>query len=211
MGRHCLLWLLSMGLISTFGKAQDSSHTKFHFNYVSIALTNNQSAYPFSAFTDLVAGEWHPGFEVGTGFNWKSKPHHDWYQEFRLGYFFHQFVQQSITLYTSFGYRYNFDKRFSAQLGLGAGYLHSIPNHDRAKLNADSVYEIIHDIGRPQLMVVLNIGLSYKIATQSRHPLHLFMTWQQRIQTPFINSYVPILPYNTLMFGVKRSIAPKKK
>jgi hypothetical protein len=180
--------------------------SKHRLQYLSAAFTNNHSAYPFSSFASLVTGEWHPGFEVGTGFNWKVKKRHDWYQEFRIGYFYHQFVQHGIPLYTSFGYRYKFGRHWQAQAGLGAGYLHSIPAHDRAKLNSNGEYELIKDAGRAQAMVVFNLGVGYNFALHTKHPWQAFLTYQQRIQTPYVKSYVPLFPYNSLMVGFKRSL-----
>ena len=67
--------------------AQDADSTmekskKVRLQYYSLAFTNNHTAYPFASFSKLVTGEWHPGFELGTGFNWSQKNKHDWYQEF---------------------------------------------------------------------------------------------------------------------------------
>ena len=73
---------------------------------ISFALTNNHSAYPFSKLGSLFTKEYHPGFEAGYSFNWKTKPKHDWYQSFKAGYFYHRFVQHAIPLYTQLGYRY---------------------------------------------------------------------------------------------------------
>ncbi|MEO8961056.1 MAG: hypothetical protein ABI325_04190 [Ginsengibacter sp.] len=60
---------------------------------ISIAFVNTASAYPFSQFGKLVTGIEHPGIKSGYGFNWKIKPKHDWFQEFKPSYFYHRFVQ----------------------------------------------------------------------------------------------------------------------
>jgi hypothetical protein len=209
LARICLLVLLAGALSPSHAQDTTNGKNKKDFDYFSIALTNNHSAYPFSSFAGLVTGEWHTGFELGTGFNWTIKQKHDWYQEFRLGYFYHQYIQHGIPLYTSFGYRYKFSPVWTAQAGLGVGYFHSIPDHDRFKLNADGDYEEINNPGRGQAMAVFNLGAGYAFARQSRHPLQVFVTYQQRLQMPYIQSYVPLLPYNTLMLGIKRFKATK--
>ena len=53
---------------------------------ISFALTNSHTAYPFASFSKLFSGPYHPGFELGYGFNWTNRKKHDWYQAFRLGY-----------------------------------------------------------------------------------------------------------------------------
>lgn len=202
-----LVFLFCCCISSIQAQQNDSAkHAKKRkLDHWSAAFTNNHTAYPFSSFTKLVTGTWHPGFEIGSGFNWSSKKKHDWYQEFKLGYFYHQFVQHGIPLYTNFGYRYKFNAHWRAQLGLGAGALFSIPDHQRYKLNSAGDYERIHNI-RLQGMVVLNISAGYKFALQKDHPLEAFITYQQRLQTPYVPNYVPLLPYNSLMFGIKRDI-----
>ncbi|MCU0396194.1 MAG: hypothetical protein MUF29_09810, partial [Chitinophagaceae bacterium] len=142
---------------------------KFPDHY-SIAFTNNHSAYPFSSFAGLVTGEWHPGVELGTGLNWWERKKHDWYQEIKLAYFYHQFIQHGIPLYTNFGYRYKFTPKWNAQAGLGAGLLFSIPDHQRYKLNSEGNYEKQGGV-RLQGMFVFNLGTSYRIAAGSKHPL----------------------------------------
>jgi hypothetical protein len=193
-----ILFLLHPG-----GMAQDSTAKKKRsLDHFSIAFSNNHSAYPFSSFSQLVAGTWHPGFELGTGFNWSVRKKHDWYQEFKLGYFYHQFVQHGIPLYTNFGYRYKFSQHWRAQAGLGLGALFSIPDHNRYKLNSDGNYEKLNGV-RLQGMFVFNLGAGYQFARNKKHPLEAFITYQQRIQTPYVPNYVPLLPYNSLMFGLK--------
>jgi len=202
-------WLIfSQLLISTLvctkvtSQKDSTSGRGNKLDHFSLAFTNNHSAYPFSSFSELVTGEWHPGIEIGTGLNWSVRKKHDWYQEFKLAYFYHQFVQHGIPLYTNFGYRYKFSKHWDAQAGLGAGVLFSIPDHKRYKLNREGNYEA-HNKVRLQGMFVFNVGSGYRFALDKKHPLEAFVTYQQRIQTPYVPSYVPLLPYNSLMFGVK--------
>jgi hypothetical protein len=204
---HLILGTFLMAVLfqNAAGQKDSSNGGKFRFNHYSLAFTNNHSAFPFSSFSSLVTGEWHPGFEIGTGFNWSEHKKHDWYQDFKLGYFNHQFVQHGIPLYTNFGYRYKFSKHFNAQAGLGAGMLFSIPDHKRYKLNSDGNYEA-HNKVRLQGMFVFNVGAGYKFFLEKQHPLEAFLTYQQRIQTPYVPSYVPLLPYNSLMLGVKWGI-----
>jgi hypothetical protein len=168
--------------------------------FVSIAVTNNNSAFPFSRFGALFTKEFHPGVEVGYGFNWKTNVKHDWYQTFKAGYFFHRFVQHAIPLYTQLGYRYKL-QRLHATAALGAGYLHSVPATAVLELQEDGIYENAKGIGRGQALILLSAGVAYVLAENRSAPT-IFLHYRQQLQTPFIKSYVPLLPYNGIAIGV---------
>lgn len=168
---------------------------------LSFALTNNQTAYPFSKFGGLVAGTYHPGFEAGYSFNWKTKLKHDWFQSFKAGYFYHRFVQHAIPLYTQAGYRYKFSSRFGAQSAIGAGYLHSIPATAVMKLDENGNYKNSRGIGRGQVLLNVTFAGTYNF-TWNKKPVAAFIQYQQQVQTPFNASYVPLLPYNALGIGI---------
>ncbi|MGZ8549838.1 MAG: hypothetical protein ACXWV2_04215 [Chitinophagaceae bacterium] len=195
-------WLLMM-LISTVTVAQEQAVTvnKRKLNDLSIAFTNSQTAMPFGKFYKLFAGNYHPGIEVSTGFAWKIKPRHDWIQSFSLGYSYHRWVQHSIVLYTELGYRYKFPAGFSMETRLGAGYM-------RAILATEAFSDGVEDgkqyskitSGRSQGIASLSFGINKKI--KKPFDCTFFLHYQQRIQTPFIQSYVPLLPYNIIKTGV---------
>jgi hypothetical protein len=174
-----------------------------HSRELGVALTNNNSAYPFSKFGGLFQSPFHPGVELSYGFNWKTKPKHDWYQQIKLAYFYHRFVQHGIELYTNAGCRYKFSPSFFIESAIGAGYLHSIPATAKLKLHDDGVYKNNKGIGRMQFMFVFNLGAGYTFNPKAPKPISAFVTYQQRIQAPFVQSYVPLLPYNSLMIGAK--------
>jgi hypothetical protein len=167
---------------------------------VTLAFTNSQSAYPFGSLSKLFSGPFHPGFEVGYGFNWKTKPKHDWYQAFRVGYFYHRFVQQGIPLYTQTGYRYKPWRQVHFNTALGLGYLHSIPGSAVLKANSDGEYENAKGIGRSQVLINLSLGTRYALS-KKENAASVFLQYTQQLQAPFIKSYVPLLPYNNIALG----------
>jgi len=169
--------------------------------FISLAITNSQTAMPFGKFSSLLLKDYHPGVEAGIGFNWKTKKKHDWFQEFKVGYFLHRFVQHGIPVYTNLGYRYKFSPKFSTEVLLGGGYLHSIPATAKLKLDENGEYYNNKGIGRMQAMVNFSARLSYNIQSGMNKPIRLFMQYQQQLQMPFVKSYVPLLPYNVFMIG----------
>ena len=178
---------------------------------VSIAFLNTGSAYPFSQFKKLVTSIEHPGVEIGYGFNWKTKIRHDWFQEIKLAYFYHRFVQHGIPLYTDVGYRYKFSHAISAQVSLGAGYMQSIPATAKLKLDANGEYKKNKVIGRAQAIAVVNFSIRYSIHSSLKNAPQVFVTYQQFLQTPFVKAYVPILPYNSLLVGCSMPFHSHKK
>ncbi|MEP6949279.1 MAG: hypothetical protein ABI863_08400 [Ginsengibacter sp.] len=197
----CLLMLL---LSVTLASAQKNKE-------ISIAFVNTGTAYPFSQFGKLITGIEHPGVEAGYSFNWKTKSKHSWYQECKLGYFYHRFVQHAILLYTDIGYRYKVSQKLCAQVALGAGYLHSIPATAKLRLATNGEYKNNKGIGRMQGMATVNFGVGYTLHPSGKTPLKLFTTWQQLLQMPFVKAYVPLLPYNSLMVGFSVPLRLNKK
>ncbi|HEX8333526.1 MAG TPA: hypothetical protein VF622_12940 [Segetibacter sp.] len=189
-----LLLLLFTSAVTAYSQRQ---------KHISLAVTNHNSAMPFSKFGGLFQPPLHPGFEVAYDFNWKTRKKHDWFQSVKVGYFYHRFVQHGIPLYTTFGYRYKFSKAWSAESSLAAGYMHSIPATAKFKLNEAGEYENNKGIGRMQAIAAFNVGASHTITNSSTKSVTVFTLYQQRLQFPFINNYVPLLPYNTLMIGVR--------
>src|SRR4051812_39691117 len=171
---------------------------KHKLDHYSIAVSNLHTNLPFKSFSSLIAKEYHPGFEMSTGFNWNEKPMHNWYQEFQLGYTYQRWVQHSICIYTSIGYRHKIAKGFTADISIGAGYLHAISDSKLFKLQHDGSYKKKFNWGRPQAMAALTIGIGKTFSNGKS----IFLRYQQRLQTPFIKSYVPVLPANLLLAGV---------
>jgi hypothetical protein len=168
---------------------------------VSLAVTNQHSAFPFSTFKNLFTKEFHPGVEVGYGFNWKTRARHDWYQDFKAGYFYHRFVQHAIPVYTQLGYRYKLGKTVRLTAALGAGYLHSVPATAVLELRNDGTYENAKGIGRGQALFNFTAGVQYVVTGNNPRPATVFLNYQQQLQAPFIKSYVPLLPYNSVALG----------
>ena len=173
---------------------------KHELKHLSVAFTTLHTAFPFGSFSKLVTEDLHPGFEIGTGFNWSNKTKHDWFQTIQFGYSYHRFIQHSLALYSEGGYRYKFQKSFFAEAKIGAGYLHAIPVGKIFKLQNDGNYEKKVNIGRPQALIALSLGIHKRISPSGKA---VFLQYQQRLQLPFIKSYVPLLPTNMLMVGVK--------
>jgi hypothetical protein len=174
--------------------------------YISLAGFTTQTAIPFGKFAGLFTDQFHPGIEAGYGINMSVKEQHDWFIEFKLACFYHRFVQVGIPLYADLGYRYKFCTRFAAETAIGLGYMHSVPATAKLKLNDQGVYVNNKGIGRMQAMATFGLGLRYTFNPSAKKPVAMFTIYQQRLQMPFVRSYVPLLPYNSFILGIKKSI-----
>lgn len=177
--------------------------------YFSAAVLTTQNAMPFGKFAGLLGGTIHPGVEFGYGKVLKPKNKHEWLVDLKLAYFFHRFVQHGMPLYLNFGYRYKIRKRFAAETSFGAGYLHSLPATEKLKLTDDGEYENNKGAGRMQATASYALGFSYILNPSAPQPLRIFMAYQQRLQMPFVKSYVPLLPYNSFMIGLSQPLNKK--
>lgn len=174
--------------------------------YISVAAFTTQNAVPFGKFIGLFGETFHPGIEMGYGKNLAIKLKHEYFLELKFAYFFHRYVQHGIPLYLNFGYRYRINNRFAAETSIGAGYMHSIPATAKLKLNENGDYVNNKGVGRMQAIATYALGIGYTPNPSVTRPMTIFTTYQQRLQMPFVKSYVPLLPYNSFMIGVRKPI-----
>lgn len=182
------IYLFNIILAAFLCNYDNASAQKHKLDHYSFAFTTLHTAYPFGSFSSLFYKEFHPGFEIGTGFNWKTKEKHDWFQTFELGYSYHRFVQHTIALYSEFGYRYKFLKTFSAEAKFGAGYLHAVPDSKIYVLKDDGIYQKKTNLGHPQAMAGFSLGINKKVSASG---LVTFLEYKQgcRLGVIVIHSY----------------------
>jgi hypothetical protein len=168
------------------------------FDQFTFEAGNAVSAYPFIGAPQLFYTNYHPYFTIGTRLTWSEKGKHAWEQSVNIGYMYHRFIQHTIPFFTEIIYRYNFNPRFNLNTHLGVGYLHSIPDAERFELNDNGEYEKIKNLGRAQGMVRFALSAGYGITDDLRLTLNYGITGQM----PFVKSYVPLLPYNTIQIGI---------
>ena len=166
---------------------------------ISIELINNATLLPPASITAIATQPLHLGLAVGYEFGWKEKIHSKWYQNAKLGYYYHQFASQNIQLYSEFGYRQSI-KKFAINGGLLGGYLHQLPLSKKFVLQSDGTYASNRNYGRSQAMIGATVGIGYNLRT-IENPLRLLLSYQFWVQTPFVAGYVPVLPNGTLLVG----------
>lgn len=167
---------------------------------VVISVFNTASELPGTGYLGVFTNPIHPGISIGTEYSYKSNPHHQLFQTVNLSYFFHQYAQHGIQLYSEFGYRYWLKNGLHFGPKLGIGYLHSIPEAQVFKLNANGEYDRKINFGRAQFMADFVVQIGYEF--RKENPIDVFLNYQFLMQMPFVNEYVPILPNSALHVGV---------
>lgn len=162
-------------------------------------------AQPFSKLAGTLVAPLHPLVEAGATYQWNKSNKNLLLQKVNIGFGYHRFLQSVIPAYTTIGYTRKFKYDLDAGAFLGAGYLHSIPLNTRYVLQNGS-YVKTDPIGKAQVIVRLGAYIQYKQFT---------LAYENFLQTPFIRSYVPLMPYNLLTVGYSMPVnalcsTPKK-
>jgi hypothetical protein len=189
-------WLQALLIILPIVSEAQSTSTKPR--YLSFAVSNSHTAKPFGSFAGLFYKDFHPGIESGYGIIEKSQKKYELFVDFKLGYLFHRWVQHNISLSVNGGYRYLLNPTWGAGAKLGVGYQLSIPTSKVYTFGDDGLKDEGH-IVRSQFITNLGFFTDKKINDKG---MRIFMEYQQKIQTPFIREYVPLLPYNNLLLGL---------
>ncbi|MFZ1704628.1 MAG: hypothetical protein WAT79_09805 [Saprospiraceae bacterium] len=157
----------------------------------------------FTVATQLPGGKLlpiHPGLEIGTEFKLNKSHKRQWFQTAKFGVFHHRLSQTAIMIYSENGFRPSIYKGLSADIKIGMGYLHSIPDLQTFSLREGS-YEKKSNLGRPQFKVSFAFGLGWSLGKETTSP-RIFAVMQSIFQMPFIKSYVPLLPNTAIHLGV---------
>ena len=168
-------------------------------NPVSFSVFNNATMLPPASLIAVFNQPIHPGFTAGYEFGWKEEGKHKWFQNVGFSYFYHRFVYQAIILNSQAGYRW-YAGNFSAEGYLQAGYMHAFYLTDRAVMQSDGTYIAKKGFGKPQFITGLGAGFGYNFG-RSDQLRRIFIDYDIRLQMPFVQNYVTLLPNGTLSLG----------
>lgn len=191
MSRFFLIGLLISSL-STPINAQE------HNRRISLKKGNIGATLPVTGIGSLLTDVYRPYLEIGHGWALRQREQHSFWLDVNLGYFNHQFIQQALPLMVSFQYNFHFNQKISAFSALNAGYIHAFPHEGRFVLNDQGAYEKKRSLGRPQAGFGISLGGNYKLNDR----LSALLSYNVLMQAPFVNTYVPLLPYGILQVGV---------
>lgn len=164
----------------------------------SVAVFNNATMMPLPSLVAITNQPIHPGFLISSEFGWKERKKHKWFQDINLGYMYHRLAFQSILLYTKAGFRQEFC-RFNADASLQAGYMHSFMLTDRLVRQDDGSYKSETGWGKPQFITGAGLAVGYNFGKEKIR--RIFLSYDFKIQMPFVKSYVTFLPNGSLGVG----------
>jgi hypothetical protein len=161
------------------------------------SASNNHSALPFHSFSRLAYKDLNPGFSFGPN---KSIFHSkNTVLGLRVHYFNLQKVQHSISISAELGYSLTLPAGFFITPNIGIGVMQAFSPGKVFKLNDEGEYVTKRNFGRTQVLLFINERLEKQITNKGKRA---FLSYQQSLQAPFINEYVPLLPFNSLSVGL---------
>lgn len=163
-------------------------------------LFTNQYYFPFTGMGAIFNAKYHPGISVGFVKNIKAKKKTTFYYDAKLGIYHHRFIQTGVQLYGDLGYRVHLPKKFFLAGEFGLGYLHAIIHQTKFEADNEGNYKKVKNFGKPQVMTGIGIKVGKQINV-CKNTGRLFINYQPWFQFPFIKSYVPLLPNNSLHIG----------
>ncbi len=197
---NVLILGLCLQTVSFAGTPQKNCLKKLHAESYQINVFTNQYYVPFVGMGAIFTAKYHPGISVGFIKNIKKKEKTAFYYDARVGIYHHRFIQTGVQLYGDLGYRFTLPKKFFIAGEFGLGYLHAIIHQTRFKADDNGNYTKVKNFGKPQMMVGIGIKAGKQI-TVFKKTGRLFINYQPWFQFPFIKSYVPLLPNNSLHLG----------
>ncbi len=165
-----------------------------------VNIFTNQYFFPFLGMGNIFTAKYHPGISAGFVKNIKKTEKTTFYYDAKIGLYHHRFIQTGVQLYGDLGYRITLPKKFFAAGEFGFGYLHTIIHQSNFKADGNGNYIKVKNFGKPQVMTGIGIKVGKQI-TVCKNPGRLFINYQPWFQFPFIKSYVPLLPNNSLHIG----------
>jgi len=166
-----------------------------------ISIFNNQYYFPFLGMSNIVSAKYHPGMSIGYTRKLKEVKKRILYSDLKLGLYNHRFIQTGIQLYGDIGYRFTLPRKFYLSTDIGLGYLHSIKHQTTFKSDGDGNYSKVRNFGRAQFMTGIGLGIGKQLIVSSK-PVRVYLKYQPWFQMPFIKSYVPMLPNNSMHLGI---------
>ena len=186
------LFFIAAGLLNCFRNVQAQQP-------VTISIFNESTTIPYTTFINTPI---HPGFQVGTEFNWKETKHIRLYPSISIGYIFHKPLFQGI--YANFEIGFDFKTNFGLNLKskLGVGYLHTFTTKQEFQFE-NGQYESRGDRGNSRVMLSLSFGLGYRLNKKESESPEIFMLYQSWIEYPYSPEFIPLMSHTNLHLGFK--------
>lgn len=167
-----------------------------------ISVSNNITSFPVTTYPQLFYSQFHPGLDVFRSWKLNKNDKNQVSWSVNAGGYYHRLIQTAVRIYPSIDYNRFFGNRFSAGIGLGAGYCLAFENMETFKLQDDGTYKKKTFVTRSQYLIQLGFGFNYALKKEDPEGTTLSLQFKTFIQGPFVSGYVPMLPVNSLLLGI---------
>jgi hypothetical protein len=167
--------------------------TVYSQKQVSIALTNESIAFPFTRYLPL-----HPGAEIGFSMKQveKEKSIRQW--NGYAGWYYHEKVENGVYLRAEYLHGLKIGSFLRLDAFGGLGYLHTFYPGTLLEINSETgAIEEVPQQGRPHVIANVGIGIVYR--NDSR--IEPFIKQSLTVETPFANG-IPVMVHSFLHLGV---------
>jgi len=174
---------------------------------LNISLFNESTAIPYTRFFTTPI---HPGIQLGTEFNYKTKENTRLFQSANICYFYHNYLAQGIGLNTEIGYEYRLKYGFAFSGLFGIGYLHTFATTEEYYF-LNGQYEKKVDRGNARFYPSLSADIGYYFRKEESNSSKIFIRYQSWVEYPYSPNFIPLMTHINLHVGVKFFIHIKTK
>lgn len=174
---------------------------------INISIFNEATAIPFTRF---VTTPIHPGFQLGTEFNYREKEYSRLFQTANISYFYHNYLAQGIALNTELGYEYRLKSGLAFGGLIGVGYMHTFATTEEFTFTSRH-YEKKADRGNARLYPSLSIDIGYYLKKLEKNSPKIFLRYQSWAEYPYSPDFIPVMTHINLHVGTKFFIKTRTK
>jgi hypothetical protein len=174
---------------------------------INLSLFNESTAIPFTRFFSTPI---HPGIQLGTELNYKTKEHARLFQTANICYFYHNYLAQGIGLHSELGYEYKIKLGFAISGLLGLGYMHTFATAEEFTF-ANGQYLKKVDRGNARLYPSLSVDIGYYLKNSKKNSPKIFIRYQSWAEYPYSPDFIPIMAHVNFHVGTKFFINKKTK
>ena len=193
--------IILIGIIPTFLFGQNKSLP------INVSIFNEATAIPFTKF---ITTPIHPGLQIGTEFNYKSKKHSRLFQTANISYFYHNYLAQGIGLNSELGYEYRLKSGLALSGLLGIGYMHTFATAEEFTF-ANGQYVKKADRGNARLYPSFSVDIGYYLKKTEKNSPKIFIRYQSWAEYPYSPDFIPVMTHINLHVGAKFFINTKTK
>ncbi|VXA94863.1 conserved exported hypothetical protein [Flavobacterium sp. 9AF] len=166
---------------------------------ITLSIFNESTVMPFTSFFTLPI---HSGFQFSTELNYNKILRNRLFQTFGTSYYYHQYLNQSVTVFTELGYEFRTNLGIETSFLLGIGYMRSFRTSTEYEFDNGS-YKKSRNLGVGRFVPSFSLETGYYIFPKNAISSKVFLKYQTWIEYPFSPNFIEIMPHQNVHIGVK--------